>query len=223
MGMIRHMTAVPLPDREALVRQSQRLNYATMAYNSLEGVLAIGAGLLAGSVALVGFGADSLIEFTASVTALWRLRVDHHAQRRAQAEARALRVIGACFVALAVYVGVEAARALWGRRAPDHSVVGMGLAVASLGVMPLLAGAKRRVALQLQSGALVAEAKQTMICTYLSAILLLGLLLNAALGWWWADPVAALVMVPLIAWEGIEGLRGRSICGDGCSIQANAA
>jgi divalent metal cation (Fe/Co/Zn/Cd) transporter len=213
------MTAVPLPERAALVRRSQRLNYATLAYNSLEGVLAIGAGVLAGSVALVGFGVDSLIEFAASATALWRLRVDHDAQRRAHAEARALRMIGACFVALAVYVGVEAGRALWRRSAPDQSIPGIVLAVASLAVMPLLAGAKRRVALHLQSGALVAEARQTMLCTYLSAILLLGLVLNAVLGWWWADPVAALIMVPLIAWEGLEGLRGRSVCSDGCSVQ----
>jgi divalent metal cation (Fe/Co/Zn/Cd) transporter len=210
------VTAIPLPDRPALVRRSQWLNYATMAYNSLEAIVAIGAGALAGCVALIGFGVDSVIELTAGVTALWRLRADHSAERRARAELSSLRVIGLCFIALAIYVGVDAARSLIARSAPDASRVGIILAIASLGIMPWLATAKRRIAFQLRSGALAAEARQTMICTYLSAILLGGLALNALLGWWWADPVAGLAMVPLITWEGIEGLRGRSPCGDDC-------
>jgi divalent metal cation (Fe/Co/Zn/Cd) transporter len=203
-------------DRPALVRRSRWLNYATLAYNSLEGVLAIGAGLLAGSVALVGFGVDSLIELTASVTALWRLSADMDPARRERAEHVSLRIIGLCFLALALYVGVDAVRTLASRAAPERSWIGIVIAAASLLVMPLLARAKRSVALQLRSGALAAEAQQTLLCTYLSAILLGGLVLNAAAGWWWADPVAALAMVPIIAWEGIEGVRGRSACGDEC-------
>jgi divalent metal cation (Fe/Co/Zn/Cd) transporter len=210
------MTAALLPNRPALVQRSRRLNYATLAYNSLEGVLSISAGVLAGSIALVGFGADSLIELTAGAAALWRLSADLNRGRRERVDQQTLRVIGLCFLALAAYVSLEAIRALVGRTAPEQSSVGIGLAAASLLVMPFLARAKRSVALQLGSGALVAEAKQTLICTYLSAILLVGLALNALWGWWWADPVAGLAMVPLIAWEGLEGVRGRSACGKDC-------
>ena len=210
-------------DRPALVRRSQRLNYATMGYNSLEGILAITAGLLAGSIALVGFGVDSFIELTAGAAALWRLHHDVNPIQRERAEYLTLRVIGLCFLGLAIYIGVDAGQTLLAGTAPQRSWVGIILAGASLVVMPLLARAKRSIAMQLQSGALAAEAKQTVICTYLSAILLGGLLLNALLGWWWADPVAALVMIPLIAWEGIEGLRGRSACADGCGSTSGAA
>jgi divalent metal cation (Fe/Co/Zn/Cd) transporter len=204
-------------DRPILVRRSQRLNYATIAYNSVEGILSIMAGLLAGSIALVGFGIDSLIELTAGGAALWRLRADADPVRRERAERLTLRLIGLCFLALAAYVGVDAIHALIAHSAPERSVVGIVIAAASLVVMPFLARAKGSIARQLHSGALAAEAKQTFICTYLSAILLAGLVLNAVLGWWWADPVAALTMVPLISWEGIEGLRGRSACGDDCA------
>ena len=214
--------AVPV-DRQQLVRRSTQLNYATLAYNSLEGVLAVAFGLVAGSIALVGFGFDSLIELAASVTALWRLRSDVDVQRREHAEYWSLRIIGISFLALALYVGIDAVRTLASRAAPDESWVGVVLASTSLLVMPVLSRAKRSVALQLRSGALVAEAKQTMICTYLSALLLAGLILNALFGWWWADPVAALAMVPLIAWEGIEGLRGHSACADDCGPISGAA
>jgi divalent metal cation (Fe/Co/Zn/Cd) transporter len=210
------MTAALLRDRPALVQRSRRLNYATLAYNSLEGVLSIGAGLLAGSVALVGFGADSLIELAAGAAALWRLSADLNPARRDRVEQQTLRLIGGCFLALAAYVSLEAIRALINQTAPEQSPLGIGIAAASLLVMPFLARAKRAVALQLGSGALAAEAKQTLICTYLSAILLVGLALNALWGWWWADPVAGLAMVPLIAWEGLEGVRGRSACGEDC-------
>jgi divalent metal cation (Fe/Co/Zn/Cd) transporter len=124
---------------------------------------------------------------------------------------------------LAVYVGLDAIHALVVHAAPERSFVGIAIAGASLVIMPFLARAKGSIAMQLHSGALAAEAKQTLICTYLSAILLGGLVLNALLGWWWADPVAALTMVPLIGWEGIEGLRGRSACGDGCEPLSGAA
>lgn len=203
-------------DRPALVRRSRWLNIATLGYNSLEGIVAVGAGALTGSVALVGFGIDSVIELGAGATALWRLGADAHPTRREHAEHRALRLVGVSFLALAVYVAVEAAGALTRHTPPERSWIGIGLAAASLVIMPILARAKRAVALQLRSGALAAEARQTQICVYLSAILLGGLLLNAIAGWWWADPLAALAMVPLIAWEGLEGIRGRSACADGC-------
>ena len=178
-------------------------------------MIAIVAGLLAGSVALVGFGMDSVIELAAGVAALWRLRADWDEGRRERVERATLRAIGVCFLALAAYVAWDAARSLLAREAPSESVSGIVVAALSLVVMPLLARAKRRVALAMRSGALAAEAQQTSLCAYLSAILLGGLLLNALLGWWWADPVAALVMVPIIAREGVEGVRGRSACGCG--------
>jgi divalent metal cation (Fe/Co/Zn/Cd) transporter len=197
-----------------VVRRGQWLTWATLAYNSLEGVVSVGAGLIAGSVALIGFGVDSFIEVTASLAAIWRLRVDADAHRRAFAERWALRVIGLCFLALAAYVAVDATWSLIGRAAPKESLVGIAIAAASLIVMPLLARAKRKVAQALASRAIRAEARQTDICMYLSAILLGGLGLNALFGWWWADPIAALAMVPLIAWEGREALRGRACCDD---------
>jgi divalent metal cation (Fe/Co/Zn/Cd) transporter len=161
-------------------------------------------GVAAGSIALVGFGADSLIEVTASLTAIWRLRSDSDPGNRERSEHISLRIIGALFLALAAYVAADAARSLITREAPDASPVGLVLATASLIVMPLLANAKRRVAAAMGSGALAAESRQTMLCTYLSAILLGGLILNATLGWWWADPVAALVMVPIITREALR-------------------
>jgi len=215
-------TTFPL-DRPALVRRSQHLNYATMAYNSLEGILSVTAGLLAGSIALVGFGIDSLIELIAGAAALWRLRADVNPVRREQAEHLTLRVIGLCFLALALYIGADAGHTLLARTAPERSWLGIIIATASLVTMPFLARAKGSIARQLRSGALAAEAKQTLICTYLSALLLGGLVLNALLGWWWADPVAALAMVPVIAWEGVEGLRGRSACADDCGPLSGAA
>ncbi len=203
--------------RAHLVQRGLWLNYATALYNSLEGVIAVGAGLVAGSVALVGFGVDSLIELTASGAAIWRLRADLDAARRERSERITLRVIGWCFLVLALYVAVDATRTLVAREPPRESFVGIVLAALSLVVMPLLARAKRRVAVAMRSNALVAETQQTMLCTYLSAILLGGLLLNATVGWWWADPVAALAMVPLIGREGLEALRGRDACGCGDS------
>ncbi len=203
--------------RPLLVRRGLRLTYATLAYNSLEGIVAVGAGIGAGSIALIGFGVDSIIELTASVAAVWRLRADSEVARRERVEGRSLRIVGACFLALAGYVTYEAVKALLQREAPAASLIGIGLAALSLLVMPVLAHAKRRIALKLGSGALAAEAMQTAVCTYLSAILLSGLVLNAEFGWWWADPVAALAMVPLIVREGMEGVRGRSAC---CALDA---
>jgi divalent metal cation (Fe/Co/Zn/Cd) transporter len=201
-------------ERRALVRRGLTLNYVTLVYNSLEGVLSLGAGIVAGSIALVGFGADSVIELAASVAALWRLRADLDEERRERVEILSHRFIGVSFLALALYVGYSAIASLLRGAAPQRSLLGVGIALASLIVMPALARAKRRVAARLTSGALAAEAKQTMICAYLSAILLAGLGLRALAGWWWADPLAGLAMVPFMVWEGIEGVRGRCACGN---------
>jgi divalent metal cation (Fe/Co/Zn/Cd) transporter len=198
------------------VRRGQRLTWATIAYNSLEAFVAITAGLLAGSVALVGFGFDSVIELSSSAAGLWRLHADSSVDHRVRVERHSLRFIGFCFLLLAAYVLLDATRTLWARERPEESVIGIVVATGSLLVMPILARAKRQVAAQLNSSALTAEARQTQICTYLSAILLAGLLLNATLGWWWADPLAALAMVPLIGYEGLEAVRGRTVCADGC-------
>lgn len=202
--------------REAIVRRGQWLTWATVAYNSIEAFVSIGAGLVAGSVALVGFGLDSVLELTSSLAALWRLGGDRDPVRREQTERHALRVIGACFLLLAAWVTVDAGRSLLTREAPEESPLGIAIAAASLIVMPMLARAKRRVADHLSSRALNAEARQTELCTILSAILLGGLLLNALMGWWWADSVAALVMVPIIAIEGTRALKGEPPCGDSC-------
>lgn len=210
------MTVSITTERQRVVRRGQWLTWATLLYNSLEAVLSIGAGVVAGSVALVGFGIDSIIEVTASGAGLWRLHADIDPLRRARIEWQTIRVIGLCFLALAAYVSYDAVQTLLTRHAPDASLLGMVIAAASLIVMPALARAKRRVAFMLASGALAAEAKQTQICAYLSAILLAGLVLNATVGWWWADPAAALAMVPLIAWEGVQALRGRTVCCDDC-------
>ncbi len=192
--------------------RGRRLEYFTIGWNVEEAAVAIGAGAAAGSIALVGFGADSVIESLSGAVLLWRLQAHEADEER---ERRALRLVGWTFLLLAAYVAFDAGKTLLLREPPDTSLVGILLAVASLIVMPLLARAKRRVAGRLASGALAADSRQTSLCAYLSAILLGGLALNAAGGWWWADPVAALVMVPIIAREGIEALRGET-CADGC-------
>ena len=203
-------------ERQLLVRRGLRLNYLTIGYNALEAIVALVAGLLAGSVALVGFGVDSVIEVTASAAAQWRLRSDLHPLRRARVERVTVRIIGWSFLALAVYVLIDSAKTLWLREHPDRSIAGIVVLALSVVVMPLLARAKRRVALGLRSRALEADAKQTSLCAYLSAIALAGVALNATLGSWWADPVAALAMVPIIAKEGVEGIRGEAACDDCC-------
>jgi divalent metal cation (Fe/Co/Zn/Cd) transporter len=198
--------------RASLVKRGRNLEYFTIGYNSLEGLIAIGAGLIAGSIALIGFGFDSLIEVTSGSILLWRLHADVDEARRERIEAISLRLVGVCFVVLAIYVTYDSVKSLIRREVPEESVVGIILASVSLVIMPLLVRAKRKVARSINSGALMADSKQTELCTYLSAILLGGLLLNALLGWWWADPVAALVMVPIIVKEGIEALRGETCC-----------
>lgn len=200
-------------NRAELVRRGRWLEYFTIIYNSLEGIIAIGAGVVAGSIALVGFGFDSLIEVTSGAALLWRLHLDVDEERRERVETISLRIVGLCFVVLAIYVAFDSIKSLWKQETPAESLPGIALAAISLVVMPLLVRAKRKVARGIRSNALMADSKQTELCTYLSAILLGGLLLNALLGWWWADPVAALVMVPIIAKEGIEALQGET-CGD---------
>jgi divalent metal cation (Fe/Co/Zn/Cd) transporter len=194
------------------VRRGVRLEWFTIVYNSLEGLIALAAGFLSGSIALVGFGFDSAIEVTSGAALLWRLRGDASERTRERHEAVALRIVGVCFLVLARYVSYDALQSLVSHEAPRRSLPGIILAVASLIVMPLLSLAKRRVAGHIASAALTADARQTQLCTYLSGILLLGLLLNASLGWWWADPVAALAMAPIIAREGWDALRGRTCC-----------
>ncbi len=173
--------------RARLVRRGRLLEYFTIAYNSLEGLIAVVAGLLAGSIALMGFGLDSMIEVTSAFALLWRLRADVDEARRERAEAISLRIVGICFLALAVYVGYDALTSLSSSEAPKQSFPGIILAALSLVIMPLLARTKRKVAMAINSNALRADARQTDLCTYLSAILLNGLLLNAFLGWWWAE------------------------------------
>lgn len=194
--------------RAALVRRGLRLEYLTLAWNLFEAAVAVAAGILASSVVLVAFGLDSVVEMASGAILLWRLAGDRNEAERERIENQALRLVGASLLVVAAYIAIEAVRTLISRHAAEVSHVGMALAVLSLFAMPLLARAKRRVASQIDSDALVADSRQTDICAWLSAILLAGLVLNAVLGWWWSDPLAALFMVPLIAKEGIEALRG---------------
>ena len=195
------------PTRAADAAGGRRLEYFTLGWNVIEAAVAIGAGVAAGSIALVGFGADSVIESLSGAVLLWRLQ-SHEADE--QRERRALKLVGWSFLALAAYVAFEAGRDLFRQEPPETSLVGIGLAVASLIIMPVLARAKRRVAARLESRALAADSRQTDLCAWLSAILLGGLGLNALCGWWWADPTAALVMVPIIVREGVQALRGET-------------
>src|SRR5258708_744163 len=209
------MAETGILERTAVVRHGRKLEYFTIAWNALEGLVAVIAGVFAGSISLVGFGIDSFVEVTSGSVLLWRMSVDADVQRREGNERRALKVVGACFLALASYITYESATDLWSRKGPEHSIPGIILACVSLIVMPLLSRAKRKVGRALGSAAMHADAKQTEFCTYLSGILLAGLLLNTLFGLWWSDPAAALIMVPIIAKEGIEGLQGKA-CAD-CS------
>jgi divalent metal cation (Fe/Co/Zn/Cd) transporter len=216
------MASISIPDRSSenratFVRRGLRLEYLTLGWNSLEAVIAVLMGMVAGSIALVGFGIDSAIECASGAVLVWRLRTDADAHRRESAEQAAHRLVGLSFFLLGAYVAYESLSTLLKREAPEHSIPGILLAAASLVVMPILARAKRRVAQGLSSNAMHADSRQTDLCAYLSAILLGGLVLNAAVGWWWADPVAGLAMVPIIAKEGISALRGEGcVCSPGC-------
>lgn len=198
--------------RQAVAHRGKRLEYFTIVWNSLEGLVAVIAGMIAGSISLVGFGIDSFIEVTSGATLLWRMSVDADERMRERNEKVSLRIVGLCFIALAVYISYESISDLVRHKAPEHSIPGIVLACVSLIVMPILSRAKKGVSKALGSAAMRADAKQTAFCVYLSAILLAGLLLNATVGWWWADPAAALIMVPLIAKEGAEAMKGETCC-----------
>ncbi len=206
----------PDPNRERYVRHGRRLEYFTIIYNCLEGIISIVAGLIAGSVSLVGFGIDSAIEVTSGTALLWRLRHEFNPERRESVERATLRIVGFCFMGLALYILYDSVSILVRHEAPERSIPGIAIAAVSVVVMPLLARSKRQVASKISSAAMRADSRQTDFCAYLSAILLCGLLLNALFGWWWADPIAALIMVPIIANEGVEVLKGEH-CSDGCN------
>jgi uncharacterized membrane protein YkvA (DUF1232 family)/Co/Zn/Cd efflux system component len=191
------------------LRAGRRLEYFTLGWNLTEAAVAVGAGVFAGSIALIGFGIDSLIESLSGGILLWRLHATDTTEKR---ERLARRLVSVSFFVLAFYVAFEAGKSLLRHEEPETSVVGIALSVVSLIVMPLLARAKRRVAAKLDSRALRAHSRQTDICAYLSAILLGGLLLNAFFGWWWADPIAAVCMLPLIFREGMEAVRDGPSC-----------
>jgi len=202
-------------NRQALAQRGKRLEYFTIAWNNLEGLVAVIAGAIAGSISLVGFGIDSFIEVASGTTLLWRMTVDADVKSREGNERLSLRVVGLCFIVLAAYVAYESVSVLISKKASERSIPGIILACVSLVVMPILSRVKKQVGRDLGSAAMNADAKQTDFCVYLSAILLGGLFLNAALGWWWADPTAALIMVPIIAKEGFDGVKGKACC-DSC-------
>ncbi len=189
------------------------LEYLTIGWNVIEGLVAVISGAVSGSIALIGFGIDSFIETASGAILLWRLRAEHRGRDREHVERRALKLVGISFILLAAYVAFDSIKALVARAAPDRSIVGIVVAIVSLIVMPWLARQKRNAAADLNSAALRADSRQTSLCAYLSLILLGGLLLNALLGWWWADPLAALCMVPIIAKEGRDAFKGEA-CSD---------
>jgi len=207
---------IRFPGAEAAVlARGRRLEHLTIAWNALEAAISLLAGVVAGSVALISFGLDSVIEVASALILLWRLQPGMQQERRESVERRAHRLVGTCLLLLAAYVAIESARALWLHNVPERTLLGIAIACAAVIIMPLLGRAKRKVAAELGSGALHSDSRQADFCAYLSAILLVGLLFNWLLGWWWADPAAALVMVPIIAREGLQGLRGKNC--DDCS------
>jgi divalent metal cation (Fe/Co/Zn/Cd) transporter len=197
---------VAMPSRERLVRRTRLLAWVGLGWHLVEAAVAIVAGAVAGSVALVGFGADSVIEAGAGTVVLWLMAGGRSAS--AGAERRAQQLIAGSFVVLAAYIGVESLRDLIGGHRPDASWVGIGLSIVTLATMPPLAAAKRRLGEALDSSATASESRQTMLCAYLSAALLVGLGANAIFGWWWADPLAALVIAAVALREAREAWRG---------------
>ena len=196
-------------DKSRLGRRAQLLAAASVTYNVVEAIIAIAAGVVSGSIALVGFGLDSAVEVSSGLVILWQFRHRLPESR----ERRALRLMSVSFYALAAYVTFESVRGLLTGHVPDSSAVGIGLAVASLVVMPLLSWAQRRTGKVLGSNAVVADSTQTLLCTYMSAVLLIGLVLNATLGWSWADPLAGLVIAAVAVKEGRQAWRGEGCCG----------
>jgi len=219
-------TSLSEAERGHLGRRARLLAGASVAYNAIEAVIAISAGVAAGSVALIGFGLDSTVEVSSGLIILWQF-----AHRLPESrEHQALRAMAFSFFALAAYVTVESLRALFGNAEPSASPVGIVLAATSLVIMPFLSWAQRRTGRALGSNAVVADSTQTLLCTYLSAVLLVGLLLNATLGWAWADPIAGLVIAAVAVKEGGEAWKGEGCCGaiggspeDVCSTDAGSA
>ncbi|MFD7668168.1 cation transporter [Streptomyces sp. NPDC059788] len=197
--------------RDVLTRRIRLLVAATIAYNVIEAIVAVTAGSLASSTALIGFGLDSVIEVSSAAAVAWQFSAREHAVREAR-EQRTLRIIAASFFALAAYVTVDAVRALTGPGEAERSVPGIGIAALSLAVMPFLSATQRRAGRELGSASAVADSKQTLLCTYLSAVLLVGLAFNATLGWSWADPLAALVIAAVAVKEGRDAWQGKGCC-----------
>lgn len=209
------MTAISLGPsparRDLLTRRIRLLVAATIIYNVIEAIVAITAGTIASSTALIGFGLDSVIEVSSAAAVAWQFSAHDHATRDAR-EQRTLRIIAASFFALALYVSIDSVRALTGTGEADHSLPGIVLATLSLAIMPFLSAAQRKTGRELGSASAVADSKQTLLCTYLSAVLLVGLLANLLLGWSWADPIAALVIAALAVKEGRDAWQGRGCC-----------
>lgn len=197
--------------RDGLARRVRLLVAATLAYNVVEAVVAVTAGTLASSTALIGFGLDSFIEVSSAAAVAWQFSARENAVREAR-ERTTLRIIAVSFFALAAYVAVDAVHALTGAGHADPSVPGIVIAALSLAVMPFLSAAQRRAGRELGSASVVADSRQTLLCTYLSAVLLLGLILNATLGWSWADPLAALVIAVIAVREGRNAWQGKGCC-----------
>jgi divalent metal cation (Fe/Co/Zn/Cd) transporter len=210
--LVEHVIHLGEVNTASLIKRGRRLEYFTVAYNSLEGLIAVVVGLFAGSIALIGFGFDSAIEVCSGAALLWCLQAQISVRKRERLEAITLRIVGGCFLALAAYISYDSMASLTRAEIPEPSAVGIALAGVSLITMPLIAREKRRVAARIGSAALRADARQTEFCAYLSAILLGGLALNALFGWWWADPVAALAMIPLILKEGFDAFRHKTCC-----------
>ncbi|WP_030754766.1 cation transporter [Streptomyces sp. NRRL F-5135] len=217
------MSLGPSPDRrEVLARRIRLLVAATITYNVIEAAVALTAGTVASSTALIGFGLDSIIEVSSAAAVAWQFSAADHAVREAR-EKTTLRIIAVSFFVLAAYVTVDAIRALVGAGEADRSLTGIALAALSLAVMPFLSAAQRRVGRELGSASAVADSKQTLLCTYLSAVLLAGLILNATLGWSWADPIAALVIAAIAVKEGRDAWQGKGCCAPTTSVVAPAA
>ncbi|MDN3268120.1 cation transporter [Streptomyces sp. MA15] len=197
--------------RDTLTRRIRLLVAATIAYNVIEAVVAITAGTLASSTALIGFGLDSVIEVSSATAVAWQFSAGDPAVREAR-EQRTLRIIAVSFFALAAYVTVDAVRALTGTGEAGHSITGIVLAALSLAIMPFLSAAQRKAGRELGSASAVADSQQTLLCTYLSAVLLVGLLANLLLGWSWADPIAALVIAAIAVKEGRDAWQGKGCC-----------
>lgn len=208
--------------RETLARRIRFLVAATITYNVIEAVVALTTGMLASSTALVGFGLDSVIEVSSATALAWQFSARDRAVREAR-ESTALRIIAFSFFVLAAYVSIDSVRALAGTAEADSSLPGIVLAALSLAIMPFLSSAQRRAGRELGSASAVADSKQTLLCTYLSAVLLAGLVLNATLGWSWADPIAALVIAAVAVKEGRDAWQGRGCCGVPAAVAEGSA